>query len=457
MTSIRVNATIRIDNTGARFALPVLISNSGLLKSHLIYLLHHRRRSHSWLDRSAFAVKLLCDFWDANLVVCLEPKQLFREFALSLFTGTIGENGSDDSGLRWLPRREADARQLVALLTHYFDWLAEVNEDAGISLNPRVPPDGIGARMNLACYYHRKRNAFMSHLWANKPKNIQRFTQLPRAQVVSSSEVVKAFPQGKMHELLEHGFIMRGKSGKKGIENRLNLRDILITMLMYYGGLRVSECFHIWLEDIVLVDHQCVVKVHHPSQGGSPDKKFNRAAYLRQKYNLVPRTEYPKRNGLHSGWKDPLLTNNKGKYFTLHWFPASAGDQFRHLWVLYLRYQYVRPRPGSEHPYAFTNHEGRPYTIRAYTKSRKRAVERIGLRFSKSEGTTAHADRHSYGLSLANAKVRPEVIKVAMHHKSIDSQEVYTQPSANDVRRALDEAMEALEVFSENLLEAGNE
>ncbi|HKM38049.1 MAG TPA: gamma-mobile-trio recombinase GmtY [Thiopseudomonas sp.] len=437
MTTIRVNAKIKIDNTASLLDLPVIVTNGGILKSHLEYLINHRSRSRSWVDRSVFSVRLLLEFWEANQGAVSDAKKMFREFSFSLFTGTIGDDGKDHSGLRWLSRKEADAKQLIGHITHYCDWLAEFNDDQRLSINPKIRPDGIGERMNLAAHYHRKRNAFLSHLWSKQPANNQRAVRLPSSSVIQHQETVKSFPENKMQDLLENGFVRRGMSGSRDIKERLNLRDILITMLMYYGGLRISECFHIWIEDVILVDGKCVVKVYHPSQGLAPDGKTNRIAYLRKKYDLLPRQEYPKRNRLHAGWKDPLLTHHKGKFFTVNWFPLDTGDTFRQLWILYLQYQYVKPLLGEQHPYAFTDVDGRPCSIKAYNDSRKRAVERIGLPFSKEAATTAHADRHSYGLALANAKVRPEVIKVALHHKSIGAQTQYTQPTEKDMRKAL--------------------
>jgi hypothetical protein len=40
-----------------------------------------------------------------------------------------------------------------------------------------------------------------------------------------------------MVDLLFKGFIVPGKQKSPRIEERLNLRDILITMLLHYGGL----------------------------------------------------------------------------------------------------------------------------------------------------------------------------------------------------------------------------
>ncbi|WLQ16822.1 tyrosine-type recombinase/integrase [Hahella aquimaris] len=119
----------------------------------------------------------------------------------------------------------------------------------------------------------------------------------------------------------------------------------------------------------------------------------------------------------------------------------EAGERFKLLWGLYLKHQYVNTKT---HPYAFTVASGRPLSIKAYTANRKRAVERIGLQYSKKAGTTPHADRHSYGQALARAKLSPEIIKTAMHHKSLESQATYTEPTEKDIRKAFMAAERAL-------------
>lgn len=56
--------------------------------------------------------------------------------------------------------------------------------------------------------------------------------------------------------------------------------------------------------------------------------------------------------------------------------------------------------------------------------------ESIGLEISKFNGTTNHGHRHSYGQRMKNAGIDKKVRQVAMHHKSEESQNVYTEPTA---------------------------
>ncbi|WP_087461882.1 hypothetical protein [Oleiphilus messinensis] len=173
-----------IDNTGSKVSLPVVITTDGLLKSFLDYLVVYRTLSRSWIDRSVFAVRLLIDYTKQNESAFDNKFELFREFSNSLYTGTIGEDGKDPSWLRWKPRHEKDAAFLIGLITKYSDWLAQQNENKDIQINPKVKPSNYEQWMNLAAHLHKKRRAFLAHLWSNKPANESSRYVTPRTSSV---------------------------------------------------------------------------------------------------------------------------------------------------------------------------------------------------------------------------------------------------------------------------------
>jgi hypothetical protein len=95
--------------------------------------------------------------------------------------------------------------------------------------------------------------AFLGHTLSvdvAKLKVSQARTTLLKKNPVIDHEPVKFFPADRMVDLLFKGFIVPGKQKSPRIEERLNLRDILITMLMHYGGLRMSEPFHLYMHDV---------------------------------------------------------------------------------------------------------------------------------------------------------------------------------------------------------------
>ncbi|MBQ0746747.1 MAG: site-specific integrase [Marinobacter sp.] len=435
--SVCVEADVTIDNTGSTVSLPVIVTPDGLLRSYLDYLIVHRHKSRSWVERSAFAIRLLIDYTKQNEECFEKPLQLFREFANSLFTGTIGENGIDPSWLRWEPRASKDAKFLIDLITNYTDWLAEQNDEKRLQINPVKKPTDYEQWMSLAAYSQRRERAFLSHLWSNRPAPSSYRYVAARKTSRSGGGEAKSFPEGRFDGLLWNGFVRYGFEASNEIYDRLDLRNVLITMLMHYGGLRVSECFHVWVEDITPWDDgTALVKVYHPSEGKQVAIGPSRREELRKRFGLKPRFEYPKSHAMHSGWKDPHEDDPALHYLSVYWFPNSAGEIFNELWRLYLTHQRV-PAEG-EHPFAFTTRTGAPYSIKGYNQALKRAVNRIGLPFSKEAGTTAHAHRHSYGNALKNAGTEPLIIKKAMHHKSLESQNVYGELTQKQMRAHLE-------------------
>ena len=261
---------------------------------------------------------------------------------------------------------------------------------------------------------------------------------------------VKYFPADRMQDLLFRGFIVPGKQNSPRIEERLNLRDILITMLMHYGGLRVSEPFHLFLHDVTHDDTDpgsALVRVFHPSLGQAPadlrDAKgkpvaCDRTTYLRDKHGLQPRTEYKSSHTLHAGWKGNAL-DSKQKFMHVHWAPLWAGSLFWKLWVFYMA-QRDQFNPG-DHPYAFVTREGKPYSIEAYEDAHANAIKRIGLVSAKALGTTPHGHRHAYGQRLSDLHLDAKFLMKALHHKSLESQIVYTEPDRVKLNRAIDAAL----------------
>ncbi|UZD65681.1 gamma-mobile-trio recombinase GmtY [Marinobacter sp. AN1] len=376
--SICLQANIKVDNTGVGVTLPVIITPEGLLKSYLDYLVVRRRKSQSWIERSTFAVRLLLDYTKQNEHCFDNHFDLFREFSNCLYTGTIGEDGSDPSWLRWKPRSESDAPFLISLITQYTDWLAKQNEDKSLQLNPTVKPTGYEQWMALAAHYQKKRRAFLSHLWADEPNSSNYRAVMPRETSQSmKAEPKKTFPEDRMNDLLWNGFVRYGYEESDKIYERLDLKNVLITLLMHYGGLRVSECFHVWTEDIIpWEDGTALVRVYHPAKGRSDARQPTRRERLQKRYGMKPRNEYPTSRALHAGWKGLLETVGAPLHYCLvYWFPAWAGETFNDLWRLYLIHQ--RHSDGGKHPFAFTTRTGAPHSIKGYNQSLKKAIERL--------------------------------------------------------------------------------
>lgn len=83
--------------------------------------------------------------------------------------------------------------------------------------------------------------------------------------------------------------------------------------------------------------------------------------------------------------------------------------------------------------------------IHPYSVAHARAVRRIGMVAAKMNGATPHGHRHAYGQRMADAGINPRVRKAALHHKSLESQAVYTEPTVQKITAVLAAASDAME------------
>jgi hypothetical protein len=470
MPLVRLKYRVRRDRTGLTFNIPVVWSNeSGALLSLVAYLLKYSEvRSQSWMDKVCLAVETFLEYLQAHsdkfannpggLSRDSQIHALFDGFVARLYSGTIDADGRDPTHLCWRARRVKTANSLISALSQFSDWLAKQNR--GYSLNPYVMPSGQEERLFWAAFENRLNRAFNAHIWNKRPEPKTRRTFARRVSVVQE-EAAKAFPESQLGALLTRGFIVPGRQGL-GLDG-LNLRDILITILQHFGGIRMSEAFHLYVYD---VDHDDLlekdgysgiarVRIHHPTQGLAPhdwiDLKNNRVRgtreeYLRLRWGLRSRTQYHSGSGLHAGWKHPILDDQERQAMYVFWFPLVWGRVFYSLW----RYHLLRLRDiECKHPFAFVNFDGptvgEPYTINAYRQNHASAVKRLGLTPTKNFGTTPHGHRHAYGRRLVKYKIDPLTRRRALHHVSVESQLTYVEPSWQMVSQTLTEAHDRLQ------------
>lgn len=455
MEHTTVRATIHRDHTGIVTEIPVLLTEHGPLRPLVDYLVQRSySRSYSWMQKVVQGVGLLLDYMAANHECFDDTEELFQTFIQRLYTGTVGEDGSDPSGLYWPGMNPAVVRQLAQMISAFSDWMAE--RQGTKPLNPWREAMRSEEMLAWAAWHQKQNRAFLAHTWAHEGASLAvkraRSALLKRTPVIDH-DGVKFFPEARIHDLLFRGFIVPGEQKNPRIEERLNLRDILITLLMHYGGLRLSEPFHLYVHDVLpdpFHSERAHVRIFHPSEGIAPPDwkgaqgqpiRCNREVYLRGRYAMRPRTHYASTDQLHAGWKGNVL-NGKEHFMDVHWFPVWAGEVFMKLWVLYMA---QRAQKHCHHPFAFVTEEGKPYAIDSFERQHKRAVERIGLIPAKALGTTPHGHRHAYGQRLTDADIDPIYRKKALHHKSLESQIPYTEPDRAKLNNLLDAATKRLE------------
>ena len=424
----------------------------------LVPLIHYvvdtgRARALGWQRHTASAVGLFIDFLYANTAnfKARYLSNVFALFAEALVRGTIDTDGCDDSGLFWEPKSVSRARRLLGAVTAFSDWLE--NRYGASQLNPKRP-----ATLAERIAYWRRLDKRQPHALLGyatyrsdhrRRASTVRAVDVPRKSVTAIGREAKAFPDDRILDLLGTGFAVRGKPSWAQLHERLSLKDILVTILLHGGGLRVSEPFHLFVSDVRIDPanpNSGVVRLYHPEQGAAPPDYVDpvsgrrivadREEYLRVRWRMEPRTLTEGR--FKSGWKDLHLLNARQKYALVHWFAPAWGELFLAFFKPYI--VHCRPR-NCGHPYLFVSRkpafQGDPYTIDSYRQAHAAAVRRIGLVPAKDLGTTPHGHRHAYGRRLAGAGVDELTIQRAMHHRSPASQTVYTAPATAEIAATL--------------------
>lgn len=446
MTPVKLKAKVVIDNSGIASELPIIVTEHGILDSLLSYLLHHQHdRSLPWSEKAVHATYLLMQYMEANQDCFTDPKLLFESFAQRLYSGTIGDNGYDSSGLYWFPMTIKTANSYINSLTGLTDYLA--NNLSAQNINPLGSASSFDQRLNYAAWFRRNQHDFLGHIKQQSVNNAINEARNVRGRraVVSVHDDAIGFP-----EKLFERFYRFGMGGAK--DERVAVRNQLILLMMHFAGCRESDCLHLWVQDVYIDpanSEGVIVRLYHPEEGRAPDDwrgrngVTNRAAYLREQYALTPRNRLTGTKRV--GWKYQVA-DHKDNYIQLQWFPQQAGVLFAQLWRRHTRFLAAIDR---YHPYAFISFDskslGKPLTLNAFKDTYKKAIYRIGEIPSKIEGRSPHGHRHALGRRLAQAGVHPRIIQKTLHHKSLTSQEPYTAPGVTQVTEVLNQAYASLE------------
>ncbi len=447
-TPVKVKVKVVKDNSGITMEIPMLITEQGIMRPLLDYLLSRAHdRSVSWMNKVVHGTYLLMQYMEANKDCFQLPDILFGTFAVRLYSGTIGDDGHDPSGLYWLPVSTDTANGTIVSLNGLTDYLANANKTK--SMNPLRAASSYEERLNYAAWYKKNNHNFLGHIRnksINQTAKLARNLKGRRGLVASSDDSAISFD-----EKLFAQFYSKGMGS--GSDFRSNLRNQLILLMMHFAGCRESDCLHLWVEDVFddpFVTGSAIVRLYHPEDGASPNDwhsksgQKNRSAYLKEKYGLTARNKMVGTQRV--GWKTVVTNNSKENYIQLFWFPQQAGVLFRTLWDEYCRYLLTVER---HHPYAFvsfkTNNAGSPYTLNSFHDAYKKALNRIGKTKSKVDGLSPHAHRHAMGRRMENADVNPRIIQKVLHHSSIESQIPYTTPNVQRVTQALNQSYKLLE------------
>ena len=384
-----------------------------------------------------------------------ELPDILRRFLVARYKGTVGADGSDATGLRWLPVKaatvEADRRNLnrlsdfVATELGYFALNAEIRVDG-------FGPDGLAHRACTAILGPRRAVGLLAHLAHLRHRRSARIIGRvgTGARAAWGETDSQCFPMHRLTDLI---------SAERSVAKRM------LWIELAFGGVRLSEALNHFVDDVLpgrfrpvlfpgdAVSELPLIVIADPVSStftGSLELSSveDRRQYLHRRYGLAPRPLRPRRGDpLHVGWKgmahdDPFLLISQ-----VYW---SHHDWAREYWRLHRELLKIRrtvpPSVRDSHPYLYIVDQasrpnfGAPLKTHTAEKAFARVCARIGLRPYRAKASP-HGLRHAYRRQLRLLGIAPRHIQRCMHHASPDAQDLYDRASAADINTALTSAL----------------
>ncbi|OLU30646.1 site-specific integrase [Pseudomonas sp. PA27(2017)] len=346
--------------------------------------------------------------------------------------------------LGWESVRKETAMADVRAISEFSDWCAD--NFGHVAANPVETSlitnlslkDQMTAKFRSAA---RSKWNMLHHLYGSTAEGQGIVSQrefVPQAKKFKPTYTPEHFPPNKIWE---------------AIGSCPSLRDKLFLILLFFGGLRISEPLHLFVTDVsVGADGVAIVVLGHPKDGqykwvdrSGKNRRGNRQEFLKERYGIGPRNYLAENHPMHAGWKGMTADNGSKAESQVHWLRPDAGRLFAKLHSKYMKTE--RAHIPDNHPYYFANFQpgeffGGPLKLSNASKSFYRAAKRAGLRTS-NPGVNPHGARHFFGFYCASIlQLSLERTNKIMHHASLQSTEIYYHLSMESVRKALKEAHE---------------
>ena len=376
--------------------------------------------------------------------------EAFTAFLSDVRNGTI-KNLEDPSGLWWKPTSFKNAQGVANRIAKFSDWLSE---KYGIEVvNPYTRRANFAEQLVFwRGWAKHKEGSLLGHLderaQVEERSHFVREAKVPGGRRNQGMDDPKAFPLELIEPLLLEGFINRGERGNSDPLQRLNVRDLLITLLCLFGGCRISEPMHLWVTDInpsPIDPYTEPLLIYEPTDGAyihrddrtGVRKRMTRGEYLAIVCAKKPLTEESGRR--HAGWKGALLHDPERSAFRVFWISREAAELFYALWGMYLSQRPMVLRT----PWAFLTRDSQPLGVDGFEDSFRAAIRRIGSHPNKLDGTTPHGLRHRYArffndLPFEEVLTR-KIVQVALHHLSPLSQDVYRKHGMAGIAQIISE------------------
>lgn len=205
------------------------------------------------------------------------------------------------------------------------------------------------------------------------------------------------------------------------------LRNKLIIMLQYEGGLRLGEVLGLTVEDVKFItssDKQEITVYLINIRNRLTDKKDQNAKTVPHIYN---KDEYELYNNCN---QQIIMTANFGdimeEYIEIqsHKFSSkNIADTINNKSKL------------DKNNYLFLNDINTPISRVTWGEELKKIYEACGIPLDneKKQKGLSHRFRHGYAMYLLEQNINIDQVKVLMRHKSINSTLQYTKPTLNEI------------------------
>lgn len=375
------------------------------------------------------AIQILLDLV-ASGIADNPTKSIYRMEEL-LVSGTYKKDSPCPYGLYWRPRSRETAKATCRRASRFLEWLQVADPGALRQI--------FG---DLSINSHNLQRAGPPH---SLRKDAKRSTP---SSSVRQTKRARAFPEKYIWRIIFQGCRVRSTKHPKRYTEAYNVRNQLAYLLLFFGGIRSSNLFHIFTSDLKRRNNGLIdVRLAHPTDSsGHLDNPTNerRGEYLETHFNLRPRQLLHRNDPYWAGWKHLLIEIGPPlNYSNVYWICPYAHRLFSRLVKLYfVELQSI----GRNHPYLFLNlsnvNYGSPWTVKSLQSAFQSSLKRIGAPRGIAHGTHIHGARHFYGQKARRLHIDPRIRQIMMHHRSILSQAQYQNIEPFEVNEALQRAVE---------------